>query len=614
MKKYKLSIKKLAFLLLLLPACESEILDKTPMDRYSETVVWSDIKLADLFLQGIYRNISIGYENETTLSGMTDDAHNRTGRNTENYINGAISSSGNHPWSITTGFSLVFLGWNNIFSVINQINIFLANIDKVPLSYSGVEKTKVEEQANVLKGEALFMRAFYYTNLARTYGGVPLFNKPNLQTDDLLSIQRASFKETVEFISNDCDAAAALLLPKGQMTMGRADIGAALAVKSRIWLFAASDLTADGTAASKYVGYESPNRTELWTNAKNAAKAVIDLGTYHLEDWGTNGNAIADGYNDLFRAKTLASSEIIWGKMYLIPNLPHRMNQENGPNGQMCFGINGPIQNLIDAYQMEDGSDFFDHFKLDENNNYINISSKYKNENPYHNRDPRFYGTILFDSALFQPRLESLKARDPLGIYERRDRIFIENGKEVTIIPAIDGRQGPIYPTEATWTGYCMKKFLDKGVVAVLQLNYQENVFIELRYADVILSYAEACLRLSETAEATKYINMIRNRANLPDFTGDVTKALRYERRIEFALEDGRFYDIRRWKILDEAMVNAKGIDIKETHNKDDGTVKTTWKQTNIQNRGPVQQKMYWIPIPMDELKKAPLLVQNPGY
>ena len=126
--------------------------------------------------------------------------------------------------------------------------------------------------------------------------------------------------------------------------------------------------------------------------------------------------------------------------------------------------------------------------------------------------------------------------------------------------------------------------------------------------------HAEACIGLNQLDEATTYINMIRNRAGLPDFTGDITAALRYERRIEFIYEDIRFYDIRRWKILDEALVDATGVDIVETKNLDNNTTTTTWRQIIVQQRGTTEKKVYWAPIPIDELNRAPQLKQNPGY
>ena len=138
-----------------------------------------------------------------------------------------------------------------------------------------------------------------------------------------------------------------------------------------------------------------------------------------------------------------------------------------------------------------------------------------------------------------------------------------------------------------------------------------------MRYAEVILNYAEACIETDDIPTATTYINMIRNRAGLPDFTGDITEALRYERKIELFNEDNRWYDIRRWKILLDPDIMPTinyGIEITQIEDLDAGTITTTWKQIKVQDDNNIVEKCYWIPIETNELKKAPWLVQNPGY
>jgi hypothetical protein len=410
------------------------------------------------------------------------------------------------------------LDWGIIFKYIQDINIFISNIDKVPDAYNDpYEKSVVKEKVDVMKGEALFLRAYCYYKLACNYGGVPIMNVPNKLNDDFLTIIRATFKETVNFITSDCDAAFDLL--GDEMEMGRATKGAALALKSRVLLFAASDLTADGSAENEFVGYTNPNRNALWTDAKNAAKAVMDLGIYKLADFGAPDRAsVSKNYFGFFKSKDLSNKEIIWGKMFLSSvGEWNENNSFNGSNGFGDFGCTAPTQNLVDVYQMEDGSDFFDHFELDNEKYYRNISSKYHNKNIYYNRDPRFYGTILYDSAKWLNRYADLINRDPLGIYDRRTRITIQNGAQISKILGIDTKGGPIDPDDGTNTGYVMKKYLDDEVYTLYGRN--DNVWIEFRYAEVIMNYAEACLELGETTEATTYINMIRNRASMPDFT-----------------------------------------------------------------------------------------------
>jgi hypothetical protein len=219
----------------------------------------------------------------------------------------------------------------------------------------------------------------------------------------------------------------------------------------------------------------------------------------------------------------------------------------------------------------------------------------------------------LYDSVPWIKRLADLSGRDPLGIYDRRTRITVKNGATVSTIYGIDTRQGPIDKEDGTFTGYVFKKYEDDKLIGS-ETNNNENAWIEFRYAEILMNYAEACLELGQTGEATTYVNMIRNRAGLPNFTGDVKTALRYERQMEFVYENIRWYDIRRWKILDKVLTNASGVDIIETDNLDNSTVTTTWRQIFVQNRGPITNKLYWFPIPIDEMNRAPQLEQNPLY
>lgn len=605
MKKYKLILSAFVALGLVffLQSCKN-ILDKAPVNQYSDPTVWSDANVAEAYLLNNYQRLLFGYTG-VMLTAITDETRFTHG-GAETYNRGQLSPASLLPFNGTYAN-----GWKQHFDNIQRINVFLKNIDRVPEAASETERPLVKARTDAMKGEAHFIRAYAYTQLARLYGGVILYDEPNQLGDDFLGKTRASFEETVKFIVDDCDAAAALLKSKSATTMGRATKATALALKSRMLLFAASDLTADGTAANKYVGYENPNRTALWTAAKNAAKAVMDLNENSLADFGSDAASVAEGYFDFFKAKDLSNPEIIWGKMYsLAGGDVNRANQWYDGNGWAGWSDNSATQQMVNAYQMEDGSDFSDHFTKDGNNNYINISSKYHSENPYYNREPRFYGTILYDSAVWKPRDATLTGLDPLGVYDRRTRIVINGGVQTSKRFGIDTRQSDRSPDNAGFTGYLMKKHMDNKLVTGTVTN--ENIWVEFRYAEILLNYAEACIGLGEIPEATTYINMIRHRGLLPDFTGDITKALRGERQKELSFENIRWYDIRRWKILLNVMTDAKGIDIVETIT--DGVKKTVWTEITAEVRSITDPKYYWLPISADEKNRAPQLVQNPGY
>jgi hypothetical protein len=528
------------------------------------------------------------------ITGASDES--QSGSN-DLYVRGDLAPESTAPWGT------VLPGWSQYYQNIQKLNKFFDNIGQVVESASETERPSLQQQVDVMTGEALFLRAFAYTQLARTYGGVPILQEESQIGQDFLSIPRASFEETINFIVKDCDDAAALLLGKDKTQIGRATKGAALALKSRILLFAASDLTADGTAESKYVGYENPDRTALWTAAQNAAKQVIDLGEYQLADFGApDRTAVAQNFYAFFAAKILSSPEVIWGRMYSqVDGDNNSMNQWNEPSGDTGWNTTNPSQKFVDSFEMADGSDFLDHFQVDASGFYQNVSSKYLNENPYANREPRFYATVLYDSAYWKDR--------PFSV---RTRIEIENGVEVKKTYGYDTRFSDFNAFNATFTGYAIRKMLDENLgTTVSSVNRNVNIWVEFRYAEILLNYAEASIGLGQTAEAETYLNMVRQRAAIPDVTGDLTEALRYERQVELAFENHRWYDMRRWKILVSDLTNNYGISIIETSN--DGAVSTTWKRTLVQKRYP-NEKMYWIPIPQTEISKAPQLVQNPGF
>ena len=614
MKKY-LNIIILFILGHLLSACSEKFLDKTPLDRYSDATVWTDINLPSLYLNSCYASIGHGFRS-VMLGAVTDEMFVGRGSSSVPYLLGTIngdlvSGAYGNPW-------YVHISWA-MFPTIQKINLFLDKIDQVPEAYTEPKKTEIKAKTDVLKGEALFLRAFIYTNLCRTYGGLPILDKANQLGDDFSLLIRSSFEETVNFIVKDCDDAAYLLKVKSEMESGRATKEAALALKSRILLFAASDLTADGTAKSELVGYKSgTNRTALWTAARDAAKAVIDLGTCKLSDFGApDQNAVAKNYFKFFMAYNLLDDEIIFGKRFVKDvGTRHQMTRTMTPNGYHGQGRNGPLQRMVDEYEMSDGSKFFDHFSLI-NEEYKPKYVKFHHENPYYDREPRFYASVLYDSAVWAPRptdLPVLALADPLGIYERRTHVKMQGGVEVSKVYGIDTRNGPIEGYDGCYGGYLTKKFMDVTTLDVVT-TYDINVWIYIRYAEILFNYAEACLELGDLPTATTYINMIRNRAGLSDFTGDITEALRHERKVELYAEESRWYDIRRWRILEESLSPPSyGIDILEINNLDLSTRTTTWKRIVGQVGNKPSEKLYWIPIETSELKRAPQLIQNPGY
>jgi hypothetical protein len=487
------------------------------------------------------------------------------------------------------------LSWNSLYRNIRSCNIFFENVEKY-----GLEGDEIE----LLKGEVHYLRGYFYYWLMSLYGGVPLIDRAYTPSDDLLA-PRNTLEETIDFIVSDLDAAASML--PSSADRARAGKGAAMALKSRVLLYAASDLF--NSNASWSSGYEHPelvsytggDRNARWRKAKDAAKAVIDLEIYRLygqaayispEDAGEN-------YANIFLNN--GTEEDIMLTYYDNVNHPNSDFQcpsvglFNSPNGFHGWGGNTPIGQFIDSYENIDGSKF-------------DWNDPEQKANPYQNRDPRFYACILYDGAKWRQRPDDVFASDPEGIVQSG---FYENA-DGTYTPGLDTRQGPIEDWNGTYTGYYMRKFLDPAINH--QYDRQKLPYRQIRYAEILLNYAETCLELGEESEAVKYLNMIRGRAGMPDIpAGETGVALRNryrnERRIELAYEGHRFFDIRRWMIAPDVLKNAQGIDIRYPY----GSNKPTYTVVEVQGRA-WDNKVYLLPILLDEMNRNELLVQNPGY
>jgi starch-binding outer membrane protein, SusD/RagB family len=596
MKAKKINITCIVVSLIIVTAC-SDILDKNPVDRYSDAVVWGDIGLVETYLNRIYNQVDFQLGKGEMSGAMTDELIMARGGSNDVWNQGQITAD-------RLGSDRGHLRWNQRYQQIQRINLALSNLE-------GEQGDHIDR----VRGELLFLRAWTYHELMRSYGGLVLLDQPSEFGDDFQGHTRSTFEETINFIVADADNAANLLGYKSEMEMGRATKEAAMALKARVLLFAASELTAGPDVQSELVGYTNPNRAALWSAARDAARDVIDLGTAQLADFGApDQEAVAENYHAFFETDDLSDDEIIWGRMFREDvGTRHRINRTNGPNGINNWGRNGPSQQMVDSYQMADGSDFFDHFTINEDNFYINTSSYHHSENPYHFREPRFYASVLHDSSRWQPRFSNLVSIDSEGIYDRRTRRALQGGEVVNERFGLDTRNGPVEDWNANVQGYVLKKFMQRHVIGRDMFN--TTAWIYLRYAEVLLNYAEANLELGNEEEARIYINMIRNRAGMPDFTGDIWEAYRYERKVELFAENIRWYDIRRWRMLEEFLPQTPGgIDIVELHNLDSGERTTTWRKIPAMPDNNVVERMYWIPIDSEELSRAPQLEQNPGY
>ena len=582
----------------------NDILDVTPKDQFPDQAVFADPSLAEAFLNDIYRGLGHGLY-EIMLASMTDETHFIHVYATDRIVQARITSS--DRGALDDG-RFAHFNWGPNYSRIRQANIFLSHIDAATFDDASKQR---------MKGEAFFLRAYFYHNLMRMYGGVPLITKVYGLNEDY-TVTRNSFKETVDFIVANADSAAALLpLSYSGVNVGRATKGAALALKARVLLYAASDLynvTPCGQPENCYA--TTQDRAALWRAAKNAAQAVMNLGVYSLFRPGpANAQEAAKNYGDLF-LQTM-SEEVILSRFFLSTRDDGAYpNRDNGPNGYHTWGGNTPIENLIDDYRMLDGSKF-------------DWSNPAHAAAPYANRDPRFYASIAYDGAPWRARPADVLKLDPYGIIQTFRALTTDSG----VVGGLDTRDSPIENWNGGYSGYYLRKFIDPSINA--QFTREQVPWIFFRYAEILLNYAEASIELNEVGDALNALNQIRRRAGMPDLAAgpNLRDEYRNERRIEMAFEEQRFFDVRRWMIAPQVLSRpATGINISLTGaNRLDRSTWTNYRyQTaTIQDRAwsntscKLDQDpkndfsdvcMYFMPIPRDELNRNGLLKQNPGY
>ncbi len=494
------------------------------------------------------------------------------------------SADGNEGWNIIRGgYSPVTTfddNWGNCYSAIRAANIFLMNYQRVPWADSS--------RRVWLPNEARALRAYFYYELIRRYGGVPLIGDKIFDSNDagLLNLKRNSFQECVNYIVSELDIAKDSLRPDASLA-GRttdADFGKmrksiVMAIKAKVLLLAASPLfNPSSTPGRSYTGYASYN-AERWKAAADAAKAVMDLGIYDLEP------------NRYTLMLARANKEHIFFRMS-DPRIDNSYSYYMSPPGYKPANRNSegrvsPTQEFVDAFPMKNGKAVTD------------ASSGYNLSNPYTNRDPRLDQTVFYSGAKWLQR--------PVEIFE--------GGK--------DKPNDAILAPVQTQTGYYAKKFCanDSSSANYTNTFFRDGGFVPpwciIRYADILLMYAEAQNEYSgPDASVYAAIEKIRQRAGLSPYTlppglsqGQMREVVRNERRIELAFEEQRFWDIRRWKIAKAVYgTTLHGVTITKNAN---GTFNYSPKVVTTPY---FTDAMYLFPIAIKETQVNGGMEQNPGY
>lgn len=635
MKKIFNNLIAIGVMLFLGTSC-TDVLDKQSVDSFNQDVVFADVNIVKAYLGKCYDRLG-GIQSSSNMNddnngilGMREDLLSSATDQTlcihrpANYGNLKNTLSPDALGYFSNTSYAGFLRWPHLYSNIQNLNTIIANIDNVKVTTAPDEALKAR-----LKGEAYFLRAFEYSMLMMNHGGVVINKEPFKLGQDFSTITRSTLAETKDFILSDIDQAITLLT--GQtIDQGRATPAAAAALKSRVLLFCASKLTNGGyEAANQLVSFPAGSQTALLTAARDAAKKVMD-GTYGAFSLvGSTADPVlplsaaqvksyTDNFAAIFTQKGKWNSETIWGIQY--PLTGGNVNNANiwmGPCGYHNWGNNDPTEPAVRKFEMADGTPFvWDKYTPGDQLLRKATAAELAGDplrNPYAGREPRFYATVLFHGASWQARPSDATGFDQLNQIQT-GHVYNMDGTIKSY--GVDTRQGPIENWNGTKNGYYLKKFLDPATIG--QFYRGTHTWVEFRFAEILLNYAEACIELggADLQNGIDALNKVRNRAGLPDrVTTDKQTAIDYvrqERYIEFFAEGHQWYDMRRWMTAPSIITDVYEMKIKQWVNGD-----WEWKidlAAKADARKWENDKYYWLPIVRDEMNKAPQLQQNPGY
>ncbi|TLV01564.1 RagB/SusD family nutrient uptake outer membrane protein [Dyadobacter luticola] len=567
----------------------NEKLDLPSDGRITMDQVFSDYNRTRGYLNSCYGHVPKPYMDRASFTDEAQDADDITPGSKYVVWYGGNVTSLTYKSNSADGSP-----WGTLYEGIRKCNVFIENIATATLYAPEGEKASWTAQAHTL-------RALYYLQLIKRYGGVPIFDKPLGIDHDFSQDKRASFSEVVTFILADCDKALSYPATRDGLSWdiydnqyGVMTRAVAYAIKSQAVTYAASPLWTDGTynwekataINAEALGQCLANGYQLFSQ-KPAAD--IAQNAYALYFFTSSNDQRATDKETIYHA---GDNMQVW-RFAGMPTNPGM--ERTGP----C-----PTQELVDSYEMANGQTPITGYS-DENRTVpvVNAASGYKETDPYVGRDPRFYASIYYNGAV-----RNLDA--PAG---KKVETFVGGAEEISSINR-----------KFTRTGYYLRKFNNfrSG-----QNNDADGAVRLFRLAELYLNFAESANQsvgpdvavkagtLSMTAREA--VNAVRTRAGMPGFPAGMSKTAfetkyRNERRVELAFEEHRFFDVRRWKILDQTDRFVTGMRIAKS-----GT-NFVYKRFKFANRNAFSDKYLMYPIDQTEVDKIVGLSgadwQNPGW
>ena len=624
MKKIFFNVASGVMFGLALVGCQDDFLNTTPLSEVAESNVWSSAKLAEAAVLDLYQGTWAGtLSREETTDAFTDQAvFTHPGRGVDGYTEGKMNPSGSY-------IDFQWFSWTQIYPFIRSSNIA---IKQLTTNEGGLEAGLAKR----LLGEAYFMRAYFYTQLMRQFGGLVLLTEP-LTLESEAENPRSSFEATINQIIADVDQAISLL-NDAPADKARAHKITALALKSRVLTHAASDLydqtktagisTISSFANKELIGYTSGSQQQRWQAAKVASKALLDATTGYKLDYSAPASfeEAKQNYEDIWLQGD-KNQDFIWGRLiesfgfgsrtYAGGNEwsqgPGMIALYHGPNGYHEWAGTTPTEALASKYSLADGTDF-------DWNNPDHASD------PYGNREARFYSTLLFDGAPWKVRTSDVTKYDNFNEIQTGYYTF----KDGTIVNGVDTRQGPIEDWNGSRTGYYFKKFMDPYTPASWPNDLQKVDAPYVRYTEILLNYVEASINLGDEGEAKAWLNRLRFRNGLPEVTASgsvLVEVYKRERDKELVNEDARLYDMKRWlegpysldkqvqQVLIQATQKSGSGMTPANYQKSSSDFEYAYRPTDIVFENRVwKDHVYFMPIPQAEIDRDPSIQQNPGY
>ena len=579
--------------------------------RTSLDALFTERRGVRAYLNSCYGYCPAPYMDRASLTDEAQDADDiLAGSRYAAWYTDAVSASNYASYS-TDGSP-----WAGLYEGIRHCNVFLERI-------KGVDPALIQSNADEVGGwtaQAHVLRALYYLQLIKRYGDVPLLKSTYEQNHDYTKDVRAPFSEVVEFIVEDCDAALAYSEVAFGWGIPEASFGimtraVPYAIKSQAVTYAASPLWSDGT-------YDWEDALEV----SREALAVLLTHDYKLFDNVPSPGIAQNPYALYFitssddRRSTdketilqVGAQMEVWRQAGL-PSTPGQLKA--GP----C-----PSQELVDCHETVDGEPILDLANPYEDDahrqpNYNRANTTYDPQNPYENRDPRFYASIYYNGS--KRHCYWKVTEDPKCI----ENYPAEPGTRTHIIATypeepFTGLMGAGQGGQRTRTGYYERKFLHPYAAPTYPGSAGAN-FKMFRLGEAILNFAEAAAEAGHEDEAIAAVNEIRSRVGMPGLdaglSGDeLMLRIRNERRVELAMEGFRYYDVRRWSLPSGDLSETdRYLTAARVTRNGDGTY--SYARQLVGERMCYQNKFLWLPIPLNEANLMTTLTgvnwQNPGW